>query len=198
MRASRGGPSRAAGDVAAMMLPGAAPDQSHTAGTWPAFSAEPGRRIELLSPDYKAGALPLSYPGLITKPSWPKACPIWNKNATLAGPPLVPGVEPAPKLGSLIASFSGGRVSRMALRDRDRAVLDVERGWWLEGRSKSEVVRARLRMSLSRYNQLLGELLANEDAEAYDPLVVRRLRRARERRRFAMMGVSPAGGRRGK
>jgi hypothetical protein len=24
---------------------------------------EPGRRIELLSPDYKAGALPLSYPG---------------------------------------------------------------------------------------------------------------------------------------
>ena len=26
-------------------------------------NAEPGRRIELLSPDYKAGALPLSYPG---------------------------------------------------------------------------------------------------------------------------------------
>ena len=28
-----------------------------------ARNAEPGRRIELLSPDYKAGALPLSYPG---------------------------------------------------------------------------------------------------------------------------------------
>jgi len=26
-------------------------------------NSEPGRRIELLSPDYKAGALPLSYPG---------------------------------------------------------------------------------------------------------------------------------------
>ncbi len=26
-------------------------------------NTEPGRRIELLSPDYKAGALPLSYPG---------------------------------------------------------------------------------------------------------------------------------------
>jgi hypothetical protein len=29
--------------------------------SWP--NMEPGRRIELLSPDYKAGALPLSYPG---------------------------------------------------------------------------------------------------------------------------------------
>jgi Protein of unknown function (DUF3263) len=86
----------------------------------------------------------------------------------------------------------------MALRERDRAVLDIERGWWLEGRTKSEVVRARLRVSLSRYNQLLGELVTNKDAEAYDPLVVRRLRRARERRRWAMMGVSPASGRRDK
>ncbi|HTT90670.1 MAG TPA: DUF3263 domain-containing protein [Acidimicrobiales bacterium] len=86
----------------------------------------------------------------------------------------------------------------MALCDRDRAVLDVERNWWLDGRSKTEVVRARLRMSLSRYNQLLGELLANKDAEAYDPLVVRRVRRAKERRRWALMGAPPASGRRGK
>ena len=86
----------------------------------------------------------------------------------------------------------------MALSDRGRAVLDVERNWWLDGRSKTEVVRERLRMSLSRYNQLLGELLANKDAEAYDPLVVRRVRRAKERRRWALMGAPPASGRRGK
>jgi Protein of unknown function (DUF3263) len=86
----------------------------------------------------------------------------------------------------------------MALRERDRQVLDLERSWWLEGRTKSEVVKAQLRMSLSRYNQLLGELVTNKDAEAYDPLVVRRLRRAKERRRWAMMGVSPASGRRSK
>ena len=160
-------------------------------------NAEPGRRVELLSPDYKAGALPLSYPGVITRPSRQKhapyrgSTPSWVKARVL-------GFDPAHKLGSLIATSSGGRVSRMALRERDRVVLDIERGWWLEGRSKSEVVRARLRMSLSRYNQLLGELVTNKDAEAYDPLVVRRLRRARERRRWAMMGVSPASGRRGK
>jgi hypothetical protein len=83
----------------------------------------------------------------------------------------------------------------MALCERDRAVLDTERTWWLDGRSKTEVVRTQLSVSLSRYNQLLGDLLTNQDAEAYDPLVVRRIKRARERRRWAMMGVRPADGR---
>jgi hypothetical protein len=86
----------------------------------------------------------------------------------------------------------------MALRERDRVILDIERTWWLDGRSKTEIVKARLRLSLSRYNELLGELLTNEDAEAYDPLVVRRIKRARERRRWAMMGAPPASGRRWK
>ncbi len=86
-------------------------------------------------------------------------------------------------------------MGRMALCERDRAILDLERSWWLEGLCKTDVVKGRLRMSLSRYNQLLGELVTNTEAEAYDPLVVRRLRRARDRRRWAMMGVRPASGR---
>ena len=89
--------------------------------------------------------------------------------------------------------WQGGPV---ALCERDRVVLDIERTWWLDGRSKTEVVRARLRVSLARYNQLLGGLVGNKDAEDYDPLVVRRLRRARERRRWAMMGAQPASDRR--
>lgn len=84
----------------------------------------------------------------------------------------------------------------MALCERDRVVLDIERTWWLDGRSKTEVVRARLAVSLSRYNQLLSELLTSGEAEAYDPLVVRRLRRAKARRRWATMGVQPATDRR--
>lgn len=97
--------------------------------------------------------------------------------------------------GSLIGRPAGGRVGRMALCERDRDLLDTERTWWLDGRSKTEVVRSRLRVSLSRYNQMLMGLLANKEAEDYDPLTVRRLRRARERRRWAMMGVRPAGDR---
>lgn len=84
----------------------------------------------------------------------------------------------------------------MALGERDRLILDIERGWWLEGRSKTEIVRSRLRVSLSRYNQLLGALVDCQEAEEYDPLVVRRLRRAKQRRRWAAMGASPANDRR--
>ncbi len=84
----------------------------------------------------------------------------------------------------------------MALRERDREILDVERGWWLEGRTKSEVVRTRLGLSLARYNQLLGGLVEDAEAESYDPLLVRRLRRARYERRGAKMGGMSARGRR--
>lgn len=72
----------------------------------------------------------------------------------------------------------------MALCERDRAVLDLERTWWLEAGTKSQVVKGRLGLSLSRYNQLLGKLLASKDAEDYDPLLVRRLRRAKLQRRW--------------
>ncbi len=109
-------------------------------------------------------------------------------------PPRTAAVQ-AQGRGSLIGAAQGGRVGQMALCERDRVILDIERTWWLDGRSKTEVVRARLRFSLSRYNQLLGELVANKEAEACDPLVVRRLRRAKDRRRWAMMGAPPADGR---
>ena len=97
--------------------------------------------------------------------------------------------------GCLTGCSTGGRVGQMVLCTRDRMILDVERSWWLEGRSKTEVVRARLSLSLARYNQLLGDLMASDEAEAYDPLVVRRLRRSRDRRRLARMGMTPARGR---
>jgi hypothetical protein len=90
-----------------------------------------------------------------------------------------------------------GRVNRMALGERDRLILEIERGWWLEGGNKTDIVRSRLALSLSRYNQLLRALVDRTDAEEYDPLVVRRLRRAKRRRDLAAMGASqPTGSRR--
>ena len=73
----------------------------------------------------------------------------------------------------------------MALTDRDRAILDFERGWWLLPASKATAIRAHLAVSPTRYYQLLNVLVDDPDAAAYDPLVVRRLRRARQRRRQA-------------
>ena len=73
----------------------------------------------------------------------------------------------------------------MALTERDRAILDFERSWWSEPGSKESAIRARFALSPTRYYRILAELLDSTDALAYDPLVVRRLRRVRDRRRRA-------------
>jgi hypothetical protein len=83
----------------------------------------------------------------------------------------------------------------MALSDRDRAILDFERTWWTETGSKGEAIRSRLHLSSTRYYQILGGLLDCAEAESYDPLVVRRLRRVRYLRRRARFEGRSVGGR---
>jgi hypothetical protein len=73
----------------------------------------------------------------------------------------------------------------MPLTDRDKAILDFERTWWAEPGAKETAIRERFELSGTRYYQILAELLESDDAMAYDPLVVRRLRRLRDRRRRA-------------
>jgi hypothetical protein len=78
------------------------------------------------------------------------------------------------------------------LTDRERAVLDLERSWWTEDGVKEVLVHERLGLSSTRYYALLNELLERDEALAYDPLVVRRLRRLRERRRKARLDAAHA------
>jgi Protein of unknown function (DUF3263) len=83
----------------------------------------------------------------------------------------------------------------MALSDRDRAVLDFERGWRLVPSAKGSAIRERLGLSPTRYYQVLRRLADDPDAAAYDPLVVHRLRRARRlRRRARVLGRSTTSG----
>ena len=79
----------------------------------------------------------------------------------------------------------------MALTDRDRAILDFERSWWTEVGPKDTIIRERFELSGTRYYQLLTELLDDADALVYDPLLIRRLRRVRERRRRARVEGRP-------
>jgi hypothetical protein len=77
----------------------------------------------------------------------------------------------------------------MALSDRDREVLDFERSWQTRaaGAPKAVVVRSTLQMSPSAYYRRLALLVGTDEAMAYDPLLVRRLRQrrlARLRRRW--------------
>ena len=82
----------------------------------------------------------------------------------------------------------------MALSDRDRAILDFERSWWTQHGSKERAIRQSFEFSPTRYYQVLNELLESPEAVAYDPLVVRRLRHRRSRRRRAQFEGRSAGG----
>lgn len=79
----------------------------------------------------------------------------------------------------------------MALTDRDRAILDFERSWWTEAGPKDTAIRERFELSGTRYYQLLSEMLEDPEALDYDPLLIRRLRRVRDRRRRARVEGRP-------
>jgi hypothetical protein len=73
----------------------------------------------------------------------------------------------------------------MTLTERECSILEFERSWWTEAGPKELAIRERFDLSATRYYQLLAELVDSDDALEYDPLVIRRLRRMRDRRRRA-------------
>ncbi|MFA9444190.1 DUF3263 domain-containing protein [Egicoccus sp. AB-alg6-2] len=71
---------------------------------------------------------------------------------------------------------------------RARQILDFEREWWRYAGAKEQAVRDQFDLSPTRYYQLLNEVIDDEAALAYDPMLVKRLRRlrsARQRQRAA-------------
>jgi hypothetical protein len=80
----------------------------------------------------------------------------------------------------------------VALSDHEQAVLDLERTWWTEDGPKNVLIEQRLGITPTRYYQLLNELLDRPDALVHDPLVVRRLRRLRDRKRRARLDAAAA------
>lgn len=71
---------------------------------------------------------------------------------------------------------------RGRLDDRERALLDFEREWHVHQGRKASAISERFGISPARYYQLLTRALDRPDAEAYDALTVRRLRRQRTQR----------------
>ena len=71
----------------------------------------------------------------------------------------------------------------MPLTDAQRSLIDFERDWWKLPASKSSEIRARFGFSSSSYYRALDALVDLPDAEVYDPLTVRRVRRRREQSR---------------
>jgi hypothetical protein len=66
--------------------------------------------------------------------------------------------------------------------ERDQSILDFEGSWWLYPGPKDRAVREYLGVSATRYYQALRRLMDDEEALAYAPLTIRRLRQIRQRR----------------
>jgi hypothetical protein len=81
------------------------------------------------------------------------------------------------------------------LTPTDRSILDFERDWWQSPGPKGDRIRDRFGMSPSAYYRRLDALIDRREVLDLDPLLVRRLRRARaDRRRRRYAGPVPARG----
>ena len=84
----------------------------------------------------------------------------------------------------LVTRTRGGQ-SLHVLSDSERAILAFEGTWWTHQGEKDALVQERFGLAPDRYAAVLAELIDRPDALEADPLVVRRLRRLRDRNRRA-------------
>lgn len=73
-------------------------------------------------------------------------------------------------------------VAASGLSERDAELLAFERQWWKYAGAKEQAVRELFDMSATRYYQVLNALIDTPEALAFDPMLVKRLRRMRAQR----------------
>jgi Protein of unknown function (DUF3263) len=69
-----------------------------------------------------------------------------------------------------------------ALSEREARILAFERNWWRQPGAKEQAIREMLGMSATHYYQTLNELIDRPEALAFEPVLVKRLRRQRAKR----------------
>jgi hypothetical protein len=103
-------------------------------------------------------------------------------DAEVTSPDLCAGVA---TMDAANALNQGQDASTNELSERDREILNFERQWWKYAGAKEQAVREQFDMSSTRYYQVLNALIDRPEALAFDPLLVRRLRRLRATRQRA-------------
>lgn len=68
------------------------------------------------------------------------------------------------------------------LSTRDADILAFERQWWRHVGAKEDAIRAEFGLTAARYYQLLNAVIDLPAAVRHDPMLVRRLLRARDAR----------------
>jgi hypothetical protein len=74
-------------------------------------------------------------------------------------------------------------VGEESLSERDMRILAFERRWWRYHGAKEQAIREIFDIAATRYYQLLNELIDRPEALAFDPILVKRLRRQRAERK---------------
>ncbi|MDH6180139.1 hypothetical protein M2152_000321 [Microbacteriaceae bacterium SG_E_30_P1] len=69
--------------------------------------------------------------------------------------------------------------------ERERRILAFERQWWRHAGAKEVAIREEFGLSTARYYQLLNAVIDMPEAVRHDPMLVRRLLRARDARTSA-------------
>ncbi|MGI8676565.1 MAG: DUF3263 domain-containing protein, partial [Nocardioidaceae bacterium] len=78
-----------------------------------------------------------------------------------------------------VANASEARGAAAELGERDQQVLAFERQWWRYAGAKEQAIRESFDMSATRYDHVRNALIDREAALAFDPWLVKRLRRLR-------------------
>jgi selenophosphate synthase len=79
------------------------------------------------------------------------------------------------------------------LTERELAIIAFEANWFTLDEDRHLAIRARFACSVEEYNLELNRVIDHPEALVADPLVVRRLRRQRERRRRQLIDGTAAG-----
>ncbi|MDV6014416.1 DUF3263 domain-containing protein [Haloechinothrix sp. LS1_15] len=88
---------------------------------------------------------------------------------------MLPSEERAPSVPA--ETPTGG------LSHRDHEILAFERQWWKYQGAKERAIRELFGMSPTRYYQVLNRLIDSQEALRADPMLIKRLRKARSARR---------------
>lgn len=83
------------------------------------------------------------------------------------------------------AARLGREAAATQLSERDREILEFERQWWKYAGAKEQAIRDLFDMSATRYYQIINGLIDTPEAMAFDPMLVKRLRRMRASRQRA-------------
>ncbi|WP_371931449.1 DUF3263 domain-containing protein [Glutamicibacter sp. MNS18] len=78
------------------------------------------------------------------------------------------------------------------LDERSQQILAMERLWWKYAGAKEQAITKQFSVSPANYYQLLNQLIETDAALAYDPMLVKRLRRLRTTKRRVRTGNDSA------